>query len=99
MKRGWFIGDFNPSVLRTSDFEVGLLTHKKNEVWPIHVHKLCIEYNLLVEGRMTINGVSISPGTIFVIDKNEISAPTFLEDCLILCVKTPSIPRDKYEIF
>jgi len=41
--RGWFIGDFENSVLRTKDFEVGLLTHKKGEVWPAHYHKEAIK--------------------------------------------------------
>ena len=31
MWRGWFIGDFEPSVLKTKEFEVGVLTHKKGE--------------------------------------------------------------------
>ena len=29
--RGWIIGDFEPSVLRTKDFEVAVFTHKKVE--------------------------------------------------------------------
>jgi len=31
MVRGWFIGNFEPSVLKTKKFEVGILSHKKNE--------------------------------------------------------------------
>jgi hypothetical protein len=39
MFRGWFIGDFEPSVLKTKNFEVGVLIHKKGELWPKHFHK------------------------------------------------------------
>ena len=37
--RGWVIGDFEPSLLKTKDFEVGILTHLKGEQWPAHYHK------------------------------------------------------------
>jgi len=48
MDGGWFIGDFEPSVLRTSDFEVCYKEHKKGEDWPRHYHKEATEYNLLL---------------------------------------------------
>jgi quercetin dioxygenase-like cupin family protein len=98
MKRGWFIGDFHPSVLRTKDFEVAVLSHKKNEIWPKHYHKLTTEINLLLRGSMSINETTIQEGDIFVIEPNEISSPIFHEDCQILCVKTPSVIGDKYEL-
>jgi mannose-6-phosphate isomerase-like protein (cupin superfamily) len=98
MKRGWLIGDFEPSILQTKDFEVGILTHKKGEFWSAHLHKESEEYNLLLDGKMEINGVLIEPGTIFIIEKNEISKPEFLEDCRVLVVKVPSLPGDKYEV-
>ena len=98
MYRGWFIGDFEPSIYKTKDFEVGVLTHTKGEKWPAHYHKEAIEMNVLLEGKMTVNGVTIEVGDIFVFDKDEIARPDFLEDCKVLCVKTPSIPGDKYEV-
>src|SRR5574343_1065692 len=94
--RGWIIGDFNPSILRTKEFEVGLLSHKKGEDWPRHVHKIADEINLLISGSMTVNGTKIEPYQIFVIEKNEVSKAEFLEDCIILVVKIPSVPGDKY---
>ncbi len=96
--RGWFIGDFEPSVLRTADFEVGLLNHSKGEYWAPHVHKLSDEFNLLIEGKMRICGKEINAGEIFVIEKNETADPEFLEDCSVLVVKTPSVPGDKHVI-
>jgi quercetin dioxygenase-like cupin family protein len=95
--RGWFIGNFNPSVLNTKDFEVGLLTHKQGEHWPKHYHAIATEYNLLVSGKMIIKQTTIEPGDIFIIDPYEVADPIFLEDCTVLCIKTPSVPGDKYE--
>jgi len=97
MTRGWFIGDFEPSILRTKDFEVGLLTHKKGEVWPKHYHALSTEYNLLIEGSMTVQGTQINPGDIFIFEPMEIADPVFHEDCKVLCVKVPSVIGDKHE--
>lgn len=97
--RGWFIGNFDPSVLKTENFEVGLLSHKKGEIWPKHYHAIATEYNLLISGSMTICGELIEPGTIFVLEPNEIADPIFHEDCQVLCVKVPSIKGDKYEVF
>lgn len=97
MTRGWFIGDFEPSVLRTCNFEVGVLTHKKDEVWPKHYHALSTEYNLLLEGSMTVQGEKIYPGDIFIFEPMEIADPVFHEDCRVLCVKVPSRPGDKHE--
>ena len=96
--RGWLMGDFEPSLIRTKDFEVGILTHTKGEVWPKHYHKLADEYNVLVKGKMTVNGVELNTGDVFIIEKNEVSEPKFLEDCTILVIKIPSIIGDKYEV-
>jgi quercetin dioxygenase-like cupin family protein len=96
--RGWFIGNFEPSVLKTDQFEVGLLIHKKGEVWPAHYHKVGTEYNVLISGSMTVCGQDIAPGDVFVIEPNEIADPIFHEDCSLICVKLPSLPGDKYEV-
>lgn len=99
MHRGWFIGDFEPSILRTDLFEVAYLVHKKGEKWPKHFHAIATEYNLLIRGSMKVCGHKINPGEIFIIEPNEEAAPIFYEDCEIVCIKTPSLPEDKYEIF
>lgn len=96
MFRGWFIGDFEPNVYKTKNFEVGLLTHEKGEEWPAHYHKISTEVNLLISGEMIIQGETINPGMIFVLEPYEVADPIFLKDCKVLCVKIPSVPGDKY---
>lgn len=98
MKGGWFIGDFNPSVYRTEDFEVCFKSHYKGEKWPKHYHKEALEINYLVRGSMTIQDKLLKPGDIFVINKNEVSDPVFHEDCEVVVIKTPSVTGDKYEV-
>ena len=98
MFRGWFIGNFEPAIFKSKDFEVGILFHLKGEKWPKHYHKEAVEINVLLTGKMIINEKLLLPGNIFLIEKNEIADPEFLEDCTIVCVKSPSIPGDKYEV-
>jgi len=96
-KGGWFIGDFEPTVFKTSDFEVSYKLHHKGENWPKHHHKLSTEINFLIRGKMTINDILIEAGKIFIIDKNESVKPIFIENCELIVIKTPSIKNDKYE--
>lgn len=98
MFKGWFIGNFDPAIYKTKDFEVGILFHPKGQKWPKHYHIEAVEINVLISGEMIINGKLLSSGNIFLIEKNEIADPEFLEDCTIVCVKSPSIPGDKYEV-
>ena len=95
MHRGWLIGDFEPSVLKTKEFEVGVLTHLKDEQWPAHYHPVGTEYNVLLKGSMKVCDKELVKGDIFVIKPNEIADPTFYEDCTILCVKVPGDSTDK----
>lgn len=96
--RGWFIGNFSPSIHTTNEFEVAVLTHKKGEVWGSHYHKQAREINVLLEGKMLMHGRQICQGMIFVLEPWEVADPIFLEDCKVLCIKTPSIKGDKYEV-
>jgi hypothetical protein len=94
--RGWIIGDFENSLLCTKEFEVCVRIHPKGEIWPAHLHKIATEYNVLISGSMKMCGVELVTGDTFIVEPNEIADPIFHEDCTIVCVKTPSIPTDKY---
>jgi hypothetical protein len=96
--KGWFIGNFEPTLLKTSEFEVGLLIREKGLNETPHYHAIGTEYNTLISGSMTLNGTEMFPGDIFIIKPTEVVYPVFHEDCVILCVKTPSVPEDKYEL-
>lgn len=95
-KGGWFIGNFDPSVLKTDLFEVGVANHKKGDFWPMHYHKEITEYNLLLKGKIKLQNTVLTEGSVFVIPPWEISDSEFLEDSQILIIKTPSLPKDKF---
>lgn len=95
MFRGWFVGNFEPSVHKTSDFEAGYLKHNKGEKWPVHFHEKAREINYLVKGKIKINNKIINKGDIFIFEQYGVADPEFLEDCELVCIKTPSLPTDK----
>lgn len=93
--RGWFIGAFPKALLQTKAFEVGLISCPKGN-HPTHHHKIATEYNIIIEGSLCINDIVLKKGDIYVVEPNESTRQDFLEDSLILCVKTPSVLGDKY---
>ena len=95
-KAGWFIGNFEPTVLKTSDFEIALKIHKRNEKIPPHRHNYTTEYNLLTDGKMEVNGFQIEEGSIFIFEKSEVCNVKILSEIAkIVCIKVPSNPKDK----
>lgn len=95
---GWFIGDFEPTLLKSKDFEVSVKTHPAGEIWDKHYHKVATEYNFVISGKVEIDNQIFVKDDIFIIPPDYVVDPTFLEDCTILCVKTPSVKGDKYVI-
>lgn len=99
MTGGWFVGNFEPAAFTSKEFEVCYKKHKKGEFWDTHYHEHVHEINLLVKGKMMINDVEINEGEIFVIEPMFVAAPTFLEDCELVIIKTPSIVDDKIIVY
>jgi len=98
MDRGWFIGNFVPSVHTTEDFEVGFKEHSAGEQYGYHYHKVVKEINLLISGKMKIHDQELNPGDIFILDPYEIADPVFLTNCQIVCIKIPGLSGDKVNI-
>lgn len=96
MKGGWFIGDFDPSVFKTNDFEIGYKLHPKGEKWDVHYHKVATEITYLIRGKMIIQDRELTTGDVFIIFPYEIADPVFIEDCEVIVIKVPSIVCDKY---
>jgi dTDP-glucose pyrophosphorylase len=94
--RGWFIGDFEPSIAKEYAYEVGLNTYKKDELGDFHYHKESHEINILVSGHMRVNNMMIQSMQKYSIPKNQIACTIFLEDCSILCIKIPHVKNDKF---
>ena len=94
-KNSWFIGDFEPSLLRTKNFEISIQFHPKGFMGQKHYHSQSTEYNVVIKGKLKICGKEVSDGDVFIFQPFEISESEFLEDTIILVVRCPSCPSDK----
>lgn len=96
MVRGWFIGNFDPSIIKTNNVEVGVKEYKKGDYEEIHYHKVATEVTVIISGRVLMNGVEYSSGDIIVIEPNESTDFEALEDSVNVVVKYPGASDDKY---
>lgn len=98
MTKGWFIGNFEPSLLETNDCEVAVKTYKKGDYEGKHYHKIATEYTCIIAGRVKMNGVEYSSGDIVVMEPNEATDFEVLSDTATnVVVKIPGANNDKYE--
>lgn len=98
-EKGWFIGDFPKAIYQSKDFEVSWRIHPAGEKWDLHYQEKADEINLLISGKMILNGVTLNSGDIFILEPYEITDVQFIEDCSVVCVKTPSLPNDKVIVY
>lgn len=92
---GWFIGDFEPSLLYTDAFEVGMKRYGTGDTEPEHYQVTATEFTLVIEGRCRIGDFELGPGDILEIGPNEPAAFVALEPVTLVAIKSPSIPSDK----
>jgi quercetin dioxygenase-like cupin family protein len=98
MVRGWFIGNFEPSLCKTNDVEVGVKQYRKGDRESRHYHKIATEYTAILTGRVRMNGIEYGAGDIIVIEPGESTDFESLEDgTATVVVKMPGANNDKYE--
>lgn len=97
MTKGWFIGNFEPSLLKTNAVEVALKKYKKGDYEKAHYHKISTEFTVIVSGRVRMNGKEYIEGDIIVIEPNDSTDFEALEDNTVnVVVKIPGANDDKY---
>lgn len=96
--KGWFIGNFEPTLLKTKDFEIGFKTYKAGEYENKHLHKIATEYTLIANGRVRMNGTEYNEGDIIIVEPNESTDFLAITDTMTVVVKSPSISNDKFLI-
>jgi len=96
MVKGWFVGNFEPTLLKTNDVEVAVKEYKKGDYEEKHYHKIATEITVIVSGRVRMNGVEYSKGDVIVIEPNEATDFEALEDSVNTVIKFPGANDDKY---
>ncbi len=94
--KGWVVGNFEPTLLQTEEFEVAVKYYKKGEYEKKHLHKLATEITIIVSGHVEMNGLEYFSGDIITIEANEATDFKVLEDTVTTVIKTPSAKDDKY---
>ena len=94
--RGWIIGDFDPSLCKTNEFEIGIKRYNSGEKEPSHYHKLSTEYTIVVEGIIKMNNTIYKKDDIVVVNMWETTNFECIENAITVVVKTPHVPNDKY---
>jgi len=96
MTNGWFIGNFEPTLYKTSDVEVAVKTYKSGDTEEAHFHKVATEISVVVSGIVEMYDMCIEVGNIIVLEPGEITAFRSITDSIIVAVKIPGAINDKY---
>ncbi len=97
MVKGWFIGNFSPSLCQTNAVEVAVKRYNKGDAEARHHHKVATEYTVVISGRVRMNGVEYGENAIIVMQPNESTDFECLADNTVnVVVKLPGASNDKY---
>lgn len=96
MTKGWFVGDFEPTALRTGAAEVAVKTYARGDREAWHCHKVATEVTLVVAGTVCMNGVEYGAGDVILIEPGEGTDFEALTDSTTVVTKVPSVAGDKY---
>jgi quercetin dioxygenase-like cupin family protein len=96
MFKGWFIGNFTPTVLSTETCEVAVKRYRAGEQESAHFHKIATEVTLVLSGQIRMAGKEWGPGDIIVLSPGEVTDFEALTDAVNVVVKTPGATNDKY---
>ena len=96
MTKGWFVGNFTPTLFSTNDVEVAVKEYKKGQKEARHHHKIATEITVVISGKIRMNDIVYSKGDIIVMYPNEATDFEALEDTVNAVVKIPGANNDKY---
>lgn len=96
MKKGWFIGNFTPTLRATNDVEVAVKQYCRGDAEQSHYHKIATEFTVIVSGKVRMNGVEYAQGDIIIMEPGDVTDFEALEDAVNVVVKIPGANDDKY---
>ncbi len=94
--RGWFLGNFEPTMALFNEFEAAVKFYEKGDHEKKHFHKVSTEYTVIGAGRFRMGEKVLEKGDIVQLDPGTACDFECLEDGVTFVVKTPCTPDDKY---
>lgn len=91
-----FIGNFEPTLDNTQQFEVAVKQYKKGDQEKTHYHKISTEYTVINNGSFRMGDTVLAAWDIMCIDPLEATDFECLEDWTTTVIKIPSSKDDKY---
>ena len=92
---GWFLWDFEPSLLGQSNFEVCVKRYEKGTREPAHSQIQATEWTAIISGKCRIGQHLLGPDDVLEISPGEVADFEALTDVILVAVKSPSAPNDK----
>lgn len=96
MFKGWFVGNFDPTLCRTNNVEVAVKIYSAGDSEGAHYHKIATELTVIISGSVLMNGVEYYAGDIVVMEPGDITDFEALTDAVNVVVKLPGANNDKY---
>ncbi len=98
MIKGWFVGNFEPTLYKTNDVEVAVKSYKKGDYEKSHYHKIATEITVIISGRVKMNNIQYQAGDIIIMEPGEATDFECLDENTVnVVVKIPGANNDKYE--
>ena len=96
MIRGWFVGNFEPSLYKTNDVEVAIQSYPAGAFEAAHYHKIATEITVVQSGTVKMFDKVWDTGDIIVVEPCEVTSFEALTDAVTVVVKLPGANNDKY---
>lgn len=96
MFKGWFVGNFEPTVYNSDQCEVAVKYYLAGDKEPAHYHKIATEITVIVSGKVRMGDGFYNVGDIVTIAPGETTDFEALEDTVTTVVKLPCAANDKY---
>ena len=97
MIKGWFVGNFEPSLFKTNDVEVGVKKYRAGDHESSHFHKIATEFTVIISGIVEMNGIQYVENDILKITPGVSTNFKAITDVVTVVVKLPGANNDKYE--
>ena len=98
MVKGWFIGNFTPTLCATNDVEVAVKQYRAGDAEQAHYHKIATEFTVILSGKVRMNGMEYAQGDIVVMEPGDFSYFKALVVTVNVVVKIPGANNDKYVV-
>jgi quercetin dioxygenase-like cupin family protein len=96
--KGWVVGDFEPNVIKTKDFEFAVKFYEQGDKEQNHIHKVAKEITVIVNGEFKMNQQNLKAGDVVYLAPGEAADFECLSKGSTAVIKTPSVQGDKYNL-